>query len=137
MDDGIESHDGFATRQAERLQFVVNEFEQVVIVACVDLDEHVVAASRVVALHHLWYLLQFFNNGIERAGIFQVESYIGARFVANLLWVNNELRAFDNTKVGEFLDALMDSCTTNIAFSCYFQKRNTSILSNHLEDLLV
>lgn len=137
MDDGIESHDGFATRQAQRLQFVVNEFEQVVIVACVDFDEHVVAASRVMTLHYLGYLLQFLYYRIEGAGVFQVEAYIGARFVANLLWVDNELRALDNPQIGEFLDALMDSCTTNVALSCYFQKRNTSILSNHLEDLLV
>ena len=91
MDGSIECHDGLATRQSQRLQLVVDEIEQLVVVACVDLDEQIVASRGVVTLHYLRDFLQFFYHDVERTGIFQEETHIGARLIPNLLGVDDEL----------------------------------------------
>ena len=77
----------------------MDDVQQMVIVAGIDLDEHIIVARRVVAFHHLGDILQGFDHLIETFRMLQVQSHISTGFIADLLGIDNKLRAFQHTKV--------------------------------------
>ena len=91
VDGGIEGDDGLASRQPQRLEFVVYDIEQVMVVERIDLDEQVVVACGVVALHHFWDFLQFLKDEIKLAWVFEKESDISTCLISYFLWVDDEL----------------------------------------------
>ena len=99
VDGGIERDDGLASRQSQWLELVVDDVEQVVVVECIDLDEHIETASGVVAFHHLRDFLQFLKYEIKLAWVFEKESDISTRLISDFLWVDNKLRPFEYSKI--------------------------------------
>lgn len=85
-----------------------------------------------MTFHHLRYLLQLLNHIVERSRVLQIESDVSARLVTKHLWVDDKLRPFEHTKIGELLYALMNSCTTHVAQACHFKKWYTSVFSYQL-----
>ena len=123
--------------EAQRLELVMDDVHHVVVVASEDLDEQVVIARRDVALHHLGNLLQGLHHAVEVLGILQIETDIGAGLVADLFGVDEKLRSQENAQVGELLYALVDSGTTHVARTCYFEERNASVFCDKTENLAV
>ena len=136
VDDGLEGDEALAAGEAQRLELVV-DVHHVVVVASEDLDEQVVIARRDVALHHLGNLLQGLHHAVEVLGILQIETDIGAGLVADLLGVDEKLRSQENAQVGELLYALVDSGTTHVSRTCYFEERNASVFCDKTENLAV
>ena len=74
----------------------MDDVQQVMIVACIDFDEHVEASCGIVALHDFGNLLELFEYFIEFLGVLEVEADVGAGLVAYLLGVDDELRTLDD-----------------------------------------
>ena len=108
VDGHIERDDGLCALKSERLQLVVDNVEQVVIVEGIDFDEHIESARGVMTFHHLRDFLESLNHFVEVTGIFQVKTNVCTRLIADFLRIDNELRAFDDSEMGEFLNALMN-----------------------------
>lgn len=137
VDGSIEGNDRLAARKAERLQLVVYDLQEVMVVDSVYLDKHIHAACSVMALHYLRYLLQFFYNMVKLLGVLEVKSYIRTRLVTYLFRVYQKLRPLDNTQIGQLGHTLVDSCPTHITHPRNLQKRDTGILCDKLQYLLV
>ena len=108
-----------------------------VVVTGIDLDKHIEVTRGIVALHHLRDLFELLEHLIEGRRILQVESDIGAGFVAYLLGIDYELRAFEYSHVCQLLYALMDCRTAYVALTCHLEERNTRILGYEPQDFLV
>ena len=92
------------------------------------------AARGVVALYHLWYLLEFFHYVFEVLWLFQVEPDKSAGLVAYSLWVYDELRTLDDPHAYEFGDMLVYRGAAHLAESGHFQKRNACVLRDQFQD---
>ena len=90
-----------------------------------------------MTFHNLRNFPQFVNNLIESLWSSKIKSDISTCLIANLLWIDDELRALNHSKVSKFLYALMNCSTTNITCSRYFKERNASIICYHSQNLLV
>ena len=137
IDGGIERNDRLRTRQTEGLQLVVDDVEQMMVVAGIYLYEHVETTCSVVTFYHFRNLLQFLNYVIKLSGILQVQTYVGARFISHLLRVDYELRTFQYSEISKLLNALVNSSATYIARTCHLQKRDAGISGNESEYFLV
>ena len=70
-----------------------------------------------MTLHHFRNILQSLNYRVKVLRIAKVETYESARLITNLLRIDNEFGAFDYSETIELLDALMDSCSADVACS--------------------
>ena len=88
----VERYQRLCTRQSQRLQLVMYNTKQVIVVTRKNLDEHVILASRKVTLHYFRYLLQSFHYLVERLGVLQKDNDLSACIVSHLLRVDYILR---------------------------------------------
>ena len=88
-----------------------------------------------MTLYYLRNLLEFLYHLIKLLRFLEEQSHICTGFVTNLLWIDNKLRAFNNAKVSEFSYTLMNGSTAYITSTCYFQKWNSGILRNQLQNM--
>lgn len=61
----IETDDCLRARQTKRLELVVNDIHQVVVVASIHFDEHIVRSCSNMTLDNLRNLIQFFKYFVE------------------------------------------------------------------------
>ena len=87
----MEGDERLAAGKTQRLQTVVDNGEQMVIIVSINLDEHIEVTSGVMTLHHLWDFLQAFNHLVELLRVFQVQTDISTGLVAYTLWIDDEL----------------------------------------------
>ena len=85
-----------------------------------------------MALHNLRYLLQLIYHIVELRRILQVESDVSTCLIAELLRVDDKLRAFKHAQIVEFLYALMYRSATHVAQTSHFQERDASVASYQL-----
>ncbi len=133
----VERYNAFAPCKTKGLELVVDDVEQMMIVQSVYFDEHVIVAGGVVTFNNFRYLLQNGKRIVEIFGILEVQTYVGACFIAYFFRVYDELRTFENTLIAEFLDTLVYGCAAYIASTCHFEKRDTGIFGNEPENFLV
>ena len=133
----VEGDQCFGACQAQGLELVVNDGEQVVVVARVELDEHIVLAGREMALHYLGNLCEGLRYALERGGVFQVYSYVGTGFVAYFFGVDHVLAAFQDAHLPQSLYALVYGRSRHVACTGYFEERDTGIVGYEFEDLSV
>ena len=74
----------------QRLQCVMDNGEQMMVIHRIQFDEHIVVARRVVTLYHLGNLLQFLHYRVERLRVLQVQSDVRTGLVTNLLGVDDK-----------------------------------------------
>ena len=135
VDGCIEGDDGLASGKTQWLQLIVDNLQEMVVVDCINLDEHIKTARSIMTLYYLRNLLEFFYHLIKLLRFLEEQSHICTGFVTNLLWIDNKLRAFNNAKVSEFSYTLMNGSTAYITSTCYFQKWNSGILRNQLQNM--
>ena len=77
-EDFAERNEGFGAEHTERLNFLVYEVEQVLVVLRVDFDEHVVLAGCEMAFNNFRDFFEFFNHCVELVGVFEEDADEGA-----------------------------------------------------------
>ena len=87
----MERYQRLTARQAEWLQLIMNNRQQVMIITCIQFDKHIEITCGVMALHHFRDLLQSLQDLIKTGRILKIQSDISTCFVADLLWLNQEL----------------------------------------------
>ena len=109
VDALVERDESFgAGDAADALNFVVEQFHQVLVVASVHFDEHVVRTGAEVALNNFFDFLEFgYNAAIHRAA-FEFHTHIGASSITKSLCINMLSRAGDYLHVTHALNALMN-----------------------------
>lgn len=65
VDGCIEGDDGLASRKPQWLQLIVDNLQEMVVVDCINLDEHIKTASSIMTLYYLRNLLEFFYHLIK------------------------------------------------------------------------
>lgn len=75
----------------------MNNFKQVMVVFCVNLDKHVVLPSRKMTFHHLRNMLQSFRYGIKLLRIFQIQSDIGTCFIPYFFRIYHKFRTLQDS----------------------------------------
>ena len=126
----FEGDDRLCARQSQRLQFVVDDTEQMLVVLGVYLDEQVILPRRIVAFHYLGYLLQRFGDAGELSRRVKEKTNIGACLVAYFRVVNDKLGTFDHAEIGQFLYALVDGSSRYVTLSRYLKKRHAGVSDN-------
>lgn len=134
VDCRVERDDGLAARQPQRLELIVNDVEQMMVVDGVYFDEHVKITGGIMTFNHLRNVSQFFHNSVKFLRIFQIQSYIGTCLIAYFLQVDNILRPLENAEVRQFLYSLMNSSAADIACTGYLQNgiRASSAISRRI-----
>ena len=87
-EDFAERNEGFGAEHTERLNFLVYEVEQVLVVLRVDFDEHVVLAGCEMAFGDFRNLFKFLHNGAVECRPLEVDADICACAVAEQLGVD-------------------------------------------------
>ena len=75
----------------------MDNVKQMVVVARVNLNEHVVPAGGIVTLGHLGNLAKLLYHVIKIFGILQEQAHISAGFITYFLGVDDELGASQDT----------------------------------------
>ena len=60
VDGCIEGDDGLASGKTQWLQLIVDNFQEMVVVDSINLDEHIKTARSIMTLYYLRNLLEFF-----------------------------------------------------------------------------
>lgn len=119
------------------LDLVVEQLHEVLIVACVNLDEHGVRAGREVALHNLGNLLEFVDSLAVHRAFLKFYAYIGAGIVTQCLGIYVIARACDDFHLDEALDALMNCSTRNSAYNGNVFRCDAGIVHYDVQNLSV
>lgn len=90
LDSFTERNNCFRTRQAQRLKFIVDNFQQVMIVLCINLDEHVILPSRKMTFHYLRNKLQCFCYSVKLFRILQIQTDVSTGFITYLFRINDK-----------------------------------------------
>ena len=112
----------------------MDNLQQVVVVAGINLDKHIHAACRIMTFHYLRNLLQLVYNVVELLWILKIQTYISTCLITYLLGIDDELRALDDAKICQLGHSLMDGSTAHIACSCHFKEWLTA--KGHGKDAL-
>ena len=128
MDGLVERYHGLTALDADYLQLVVDETQQVGVVVGIKLDEEVVVTRRVVALNDLGHLAQLGHDTVGVGGVAKQNADKGTRAVAHALGVEKELRTLDDTHLLEFLNALMDGCAGDVALARHLEEGDAGIV---------
>jgi hypothetical protein len=133
----VEGDEGFGSGKSEGLEFGVDDFEEVLVVFCVEFDKKVVSACGVVAFYDFGDESQGIDHGVELFGFFEKNPHVGGGFVAHFVVIDDVLGAFEDSEVDQFLDALVDGCAGDGADPCDFEKGDTGVTDDCFEDFLV
>ena len=106
----FERDEGLGARHAEGQHFVLEQMEQVVVVAGKEFDEDVVAAGVVVTFDYLGDALELLDDMAHRRRVAQIKPDIRTGLVAYGFGIDETLRAGDDAVGYQSLDALMDGC---------------------------
>ena len=115
----------------------MDDAHEMMVVEGINLDEHVKASCCIVTFNNLWNLSKALNHIVKICGILKEQTYVGACLITNLFGIDYKLRTFENAKVGELLNALMNSRSTDIADASHFKKRNSCIGSYEMQNFFV
>lgn len=96
LEDFLEGYEGLRAACAEA-EFVVDDLEQVLVVAGVNLCENVVGAGGEMAVYHFGNLKKTFNDLIEFGGVAQYKSYVSTSLIAYGSRVYLGLESLDDT----------------------------------------
>ena len=91
VDGGMEGNQRLTAGQSQRLQLVVDNRQQVMVVDGIKFDEHIEVACGIMTLHNLRNVLEFRHDLIEGTWILEVQSDIGTGLIADLLRIDHEL----------------------------------------------
>ena len=94
LDGFAERNNCFRAGKSKRLELVVNDVQQVMVVSRVNLDKHVVLTGRKMTLHYLGNLFQSFSHGVKLLRIFQIQTDVCTGFIPHLLRIDDKFRAF-------------------------------------------
>lgn len=90
LDSFTERNNCFRARQAQRLKFIVDNFQQVMIVLCINLDEHVILPCRKMTFHYLRNKLQSFRYSVKLFRILQIQTDVSTGFITYLFRINDK-----------------------------------------------
>ena len=90
LDSFTERNNCFRARQAQRLKFIVDNFQQVMIVLRINLDEHVILPCRKMTFHYFRNKLQSFRYSVKLLRIFQIQTDVSTGFITYLFRVNDK-----------------------------------------------
>ena len=133
----FEGDNRFGTRQPQRLQFGVDNLQQVVVVAGVYFQEHIILTGGIVAFYDFGNMLQFIDDLFELSRRLQVHTDVGARLEADSVGVEGKFRTFDDAEIGQFLHALVYGCSRYIAFTSHFQERNARVRCDKSQNFII
>jgi hypothetical protein len=80
---------------------------------------------------------QTFNHVLIHRAALQCDAYIGAGGVAQTLGVDIESATHDDTILYQVLDTLVDGGTRHVALGGYILKRDSGVLGENAQNLLV
>lgn len=90
LDSFTERNNCFRTRQAQRLKFIMDNFQQVMIVLRVNLDEHVILSCRKMTFHDFRNKLQSFCYSVKLFRILQIQTDVSTGFITYLFRINDK-----------------------------------------------
>lgn len=110
---------------------------EVLVAFSVNFYENGILSRGIVALHYLGNLFQYFDHLVEQTRFFKKDADERTGVVTNHRRVQDKLRPFDDAHVLKLLDSLMNGGTRHVAFASHFQKGNSRILGNELQDFSI
>ena len=111
--------------------------QQVVVVACVQLDEYIVLAGGEVTFHHFGYLSQRVHHILELRGVAQEYSHVSAGLVAKRCGLHQALGAAYHPVGCQALYALVHGRAAHPALAGYFQIWFSRVLRQMFQDTQV
>ena len=88
----------------------MDDAHEMMIVACINLDEQVILSGREMTLHHFGDAPQGFDHFVKLSRVLQEQADVGTRLITNLLRVDDVLRPLQYAEIGQFLNALVNGC---------------------------
>ena len=107
-EDFAEGDEGLGAEESQGLQALVDEVEEMLVVAGIHLDEHVVLTGGEVALHHFGYFFEFLYYFVEFVRLFEEDAYESAGVISECSGFDECARSFEDVCSLKFSDALMD-----------------------------
>ncbi len=129
-----ERNNCLGTEQSHRLQSLVNEVQEVFVVAGLNFQKHIVLPGGVMAFDNFGYFFDSFKNLVELVGFLEEYADESACVVPKSRGFNQSAGTFENVSSLQFGNTLMDRRTTHTAFARDFQKRLAPVIDEHLEN---
>ena len=76
VDGCIEGDDGLASGKTQWLQLIVDNLQEMVVVDCINLDEHIKTTRSIMTRYYLRNLLEFFYHQIKLIRFHDEQSHI-------------------------------------------------------------
>lgn len=103
----FERHQSFGTRHAERLNLILEEMEQMLVVLRNEFDKNVVATCSEMAFDDFGNLFQLFDDVGKLGGFSEIKANIGASLIAHRRRFDQTLPSRNDSGSEQFLDTLM------------------------------
>lgn len=129
-----ERDDGLGAEQTHRLEFVVDEMEEMLVVTGVELHEHVILAGGEVNLGHFRNGAELFDDVVKRSGFLEVDSDKSACVISQSGGLDERARSFKDVGRLKLGDTLMNRGTADATLAGDFEERLPSVVYQHLED---
>ena len=88
-----------------------NNLEQMTIIFCINLDKHGVFACSIMTFYNLRHFFEFSYYRLKFADVRKHNTDVSTCLIAYFVGINYKFGAFDDSKISEFLNSLMNSST--------------------------
>ena len=123
------------TQQPKRLKLLVNESQKMLIVVSIHLNQQIILPRGEMTFHHFGHRLNPLYKRLILVRLLEEYAHKGAGVVAQRSRLDLCTRAIQKVGSLQLGYALMDSGTRYATFARNFQKRLTTIIHKHLQNL--